>query len=74
MRGMLFVGLYLLAMLAHANVVVPGRDALRYRTETDPHGLIADMRQQLDQLGGQRGAGAGARSVVADGHGGGQRQ
>lgn len=52
MRGMLIVGLYLLAMLAHANVAVPGRDALRYRTETDPHGLIADMRQQLDQLGG----------------------
>jgi diguanylate cyclase (GGDEF) domain len=52
MRGMLMVGLYLLAMLAHAGVAVPARDALRYRTETDPHGLISDMRRQLDKLGG----------------------
>lgn len=52
MRGMLITGLYLLAMLAHAGVAVPERHALRYRTETDPHGLIADMRQQLDKLGG----------------------
>ncbi len=52
MRGILIVGLYLLAMLAHASVAMSARDALRYRTETDPHGLIADMRQQLDQLGG----------------------
>lgn len=52
MRGMLVTGLYLLAMFAHAGVAVPARDALRYRTETDPHGLIADMRQQLDKLGG----------------------
>jgi diguanylate cyclase (GGDEF)-like protein len=52
MRGMLIVGLYLLAMLAHAGVAVPARDALRYRTEIDPHGLIADMRLQLDRLGG----------------------
>jgi len=52
MRGMLIAGLYLLAMLAHAGVAVPARDALRYRTETDPRGLIADMRQQLDKLGG----------------------
>jgi diguanylate cyclase (GGDEF)-like protein len=52
MRGMLIIGLYLLAMLAHAGVAVPARHALRYRTEADPHGLIADMRQQLDKLGG----------------------
>lgn len=52
MRGILITGLYLLAMLAHAGVAVPERHALRYRTETDPHGLIADMRQQLDKLGG----------------------
>ena len=52
MRGMLIVGLYLLAMLAHAGVAEPARDALRYRTEADPHGLIADMRQQLDKRGG----------------------
>jgi len=52
MRGMLITGLYLLAMLAHAGVAAPARNALRYRTETDPHGLIADMRQQLDKLDG----------------------
>lgn len=52
MRGLLIIGLYLLAMLAHAGVALSARDTLRYRTETDPHGLIADMRQQLDQLGG----------------------
>ncbi|WP_189441127.1 GGDEF domain-containing protein [Rhodanobacter panaciterrae] len=49
---MLIIGLYLLAMLAHAGVAMSARDALRYRTEADPHGLIADMRQQLDKLGG----------------------
>ncbi|MEO8997641.1 MAG: GGDEF domain-containing protein [Rhodanobacter sp.] len=51
MRGMLITGLYLLAALAHAGIAMSERDALRYRTETDPHGLIADMRQQLDKLG-----------------------
>lgn len=52
MRSMLLICLYLLALHAHAGVAVSERDALRYRTETDPRGLIADMRQQLDQLGG----------------------
>ncbi|WP_140649416.1 GGDEF domain-containing protein [Rhodanobacter glycinis] len=51
MRGMLLICLCLLALPGHARVVVPERDALRYRTESDPRGLIADMRQQLDHLG-----------------------
>jgi diguanylate cyclase (GGDEF)-like protein len=48
MRGMLIVCLCLLATLVRAGVVMSEHDALRYRTETDPQGLIADMRQQLD--------------------------
>lgn len=51
MRGTLIACLCLTAMLAHAGVAVPERDALRYRTESDPRGLIVDLRQQLDALG-----------------------
>jgi diguanylate cyclase (GGDEF)-like protein len=38
------------ATLARAGTVLSARDALRYRTESDPQGLIADLRQQLDHL------------------------
>lgn len=51
MRGWGMISLCLVALLAQAGTVVPARDTLRYRTETDPHGLITDLRQQLDQLG-----------------------
>lgn len=49
MRGLLIACLYLASVLAHAGTM-SARDALRYRTASDPRGLIADMRQQLDQL------------------------
>jgi diguanylate cyclase (GGDEF)-like protein len=52
MRKIIAACLCLVAMLAHAGSPMSGRDALRYRTESDPQGLIADMRQQLDQLDG----------------------
>ncbi len=44
------VCLCLVAMQAHASGPMSARDALRYRTESDPLGLIADLRQQLDRL------------------------
>jgi diguanylate cyclase (GGDEF)-like protein len=50
MRAVLVVCLYVVAMLAHASGPMSARDTLRYRTESDPQRLIADMRQQLDHL------------------------
>ncbi|MEP6899045.1 MAG: diguanylate cyclase, partial [Rhodanobacter sp.] len=44
------VCLCLVAMQAHASDPMSAHDALRYRTESDPQGLIADLRQQLDRL------------------------
>ncbi|CAM5350789.1 diguanylate cyclase [Rhodanobacter lindaniclasticus] len=52
MRRLLLLGLCLLATLAHAAATLPARDAVRYRAVTDPHGLIAELRQQLDQRTG----------------------
>jgi diguanylate cyclase (GGDEF)-like protein len=51
MRGLLVFCLCLVASLAHAGGPMSARDTLRYRTESDPQGLIADVRQQLDHLG-----------------------
>lgn len=50
MRAILVVCLCLVAALARASGPMSARDALRYRTESDPQGLIADVRQQLDHL------------------------
>jgi diguanylate cyclase (GGDEF)-like protein len=51
MRGILAVCLCLAATLVRAGSPMSARDTLRYRTESDPQGLIADVRQQLDHLG-----------------------
>jgi len=48
MRGSLLAGLLVLPMLVHGQAM-SARDALRYRTETDPHAFITDLRRQLDQ-------------------------
>ena len=55
MRGVLVGGLWLLSMsMAHAGTgAAVSMNALRSRAVTDPHGLIADVRQQLDQGGPQ---------------------
>jgi diguanylate cyclase (GGDEF)-like protein len=50
MRAIPTICLCLAATLAHAGSPMSAHDALRYRTESDPKGLIADMRQQLDAL------------------------
>ncbi|WP_329741345.1 GGDEF domain-containing protein [Dyella sp. A6] len=44
----MLAALLMLPVLVHGQGM-SARDALRYRTETDPHALIADIRQQLDR-------------------------
>lgn len=52
MRAVLLAGMMLATAVAHGHAVrMSARDALRYRTETDPRGLIADIRRQLAQQG-----------------------
>lgn len=50
MQGSVIAGWMLAVALVHGGGMSV-RDAQRYRTETDPHGLITELQSQLDQSG-----------------------